>query len=522
MEKDNNISKDVTELTSEDARAFFLEEKNYVNFDLPPYFCFSELINKVQFLIQNKSLRDICKKDDSGKIVDWPKRYEDINYTFLYNKDGAYAWRPFQLIHPVLYVDLVNSITSEDGWKQITKRFKYFSSGAVKCISIPRASKDSDSHKAHQIRYWWDKIEQQSIKMALEYDYVFATDITNCYGSIYTHSIDWALCDGGKNEAKQNKYNNIKNTIGSVIDEKIEGMNYGQTNGIPQGSSLMDFIAEIVLGYADMELTDLLNLDTNIFGKDYKILRYRDDYRIFVKDPVLGKEILKHLNKVLSDFGLKMNPCKTSENDDLILSSIKKEKLERIFISPEKQSYQKEALRIYQLSKKYPNSGLLSTELSLFYDRIENLRAIRSSNIEVLIAMFVMTAYHSPKVINWVAAILSLLLEAIIDIEERRDIIVKIHEKFKTIPNSSLIDVWLQRIAAPLGVHILYNDKLTKIATNEIKNSDIWKSDWMIQDVYDTVNSVEISRLNKDIRDRKIPRIIPRTEVQLFKLVYGD
>jgi hypothetical protein len=29
----------------------------------------------------------------------------------------------------------------------------------------------------------------------------------------------------------------------------MQGMNYGQTNGIPQGSVLMDFIAEMVLGF---------------------------------------------------------------------------------------------------------------------------------------------------------------------------------------------------------------------------------------------------------------------------------
>ena len=35
-------------------------------------------------------------------------------------------------------------------------------------------------------------------------------------------------------------------------------MSYGQTNGIPQGTILMDFIAEMVLGYADYLLTERL------------------------------------------------------------------------------------------------------------------------------------------------------------------------------------------------------------------------------------------------------------------------
>ncbi len=384
----------------------------------------------MSLIIGNKELGDICKKNTEGK-PDWPKFYEKVNYLFLDNKDGAYAWRPLQLIHPVLYVDLVNIITKENNWNQIIKRFNDFSKSSVDCISIPLTSQDNNSHKSHQVRHWWEKIEQASLKISLEYEYVFATDIANCYGSIYSHSIDWALCEGGKDEAKQNKYNGIKNTIGAIIDTRIEGMNYGQTNGIPQGSSLMDFIAEIVLGYTDLEFTNSLKNDPKIQGQNFKILRYRDDYRIFVKDPVVGKEILKHLNTVLSDFGMKMNPCKTSENDDVILSSIKKEKLERIFFAPTMQNYQKEALRIYQLSKKYPNSGLLSTELSIYYDRIENLKSIKNTNIDVLVSIFTAIAFTSPKTINWVSSILSLLLEMLKDFDYRKKIIEKIHEKFK-------------------------------------------------------------------------------------------
>ena len=43
--------------------------------------------------------------------------------------------------------------------------------------------------------------------------------------------------------------------IGNRIDTMIQSMSYGQTNGIPQGSILMDFIAEMVLGYSDLLLS---------------------------------------------------------------------------------------------------------------------------------------------------------------------------------------------------------------------------------------------------------------------------
>jgi hypothetical protein len=43
--------------------------------------------------------------------------------------------------------------------------------------------------------------------------------------------------------AKRNRSD--KKSIGNIIDTAMQGMNYGQTNGIPQGSVLMDFIAEM-------------------------------------------------------------------------------------------------------------------------------------------------------------------------------------------------------------------------------------------------------------------------------------
>jgi hypothetical protein len=55
-------------------------------------------------------------------------------------------------------------------------------------------------------------------------------------------------------------------------------MRHGQTNGIPQGSVLMDFIAEMVLGYADTLITK--KLKEIKCDKDYQILRYRDDFKI--------------------------------------------------------------------------------------------------------------------------------------------------------------------------------------------------------------------------------------------------
>ncbi|MFN2260665.1 MAG: hypothetical protein ABR595_01185, partial [Psychroflexus sp.] len=40
---------------------------------------------------------------------------------------------------------------------------------------------------------------------------------------------------------------------------------------------------------------------------DYKILRYRDDYRIFANDSYEVEQITKELSEILSEIGLQIN-----------------------------------------------------------------------------------------------------------------------------------------------------------------------------------------------------------------------
>lgn len=49
------------------------------------------------------------------------KERDDLNYTLIINKDGNYSWRPLVLLHPILYVDLVNCLTKEDHWEELKR-----------------------------------------------------------------------------------------------------------------------------------------------------------------------------------------------------------------------------------------------------------------------------------------------------------------------------------------------------------------------------------------------------------------
>lgn len=300
------------DMTSTQARAFLLKPESYCTVDLPDYLQFGGILTAVAKLLRTKPLSELRK--------DSPRKHEDVNYAMLSNKDGRHAWRPFQLIHPAMYVSLVNRITEKSHWATIRKRFAEFAAiDTIECLSIPAKSLSKQKDQAEQILQWWQGIEQGSIELALDYQFVLHADITDCYAAIYTHSIAWAL--HGRDVAKAKR--NDKTLIGNLIDARIQDMRHGQTNGIPQGSVLMNLIAEMVLGYADLQLSNRLQA---LGITDYRILRYRDDYRIFVNNPQLGETILKALTEVMIELGLKLNAAKTTGSQSVVSGSLKADK----------------------------------------------------------------------------------------------------------------------------------------------------------------------------------------------------
>ena len=172
----------VLSMTDDEARSFFLESNSYCNFDLPPYFEFNQLLTKL-----DKCIRD---NDQIYSKPNIPSKCTDINHTILNNKDGRLAWRPLQLIHPALYVSLVHKLTESSSWNIILKRFAFFHKNPkIRCLSIPVKSSSIQRNKAHQVLQWWEKVEQASIELSLEYEFLAHADIADCYSSIYTHSI---------------------------------------------------------------------------------------------------------------------------------------------------------------------------------------------------------------------------------------------------------------------------------------------------------------------------------------------
>lgn len=487
----------ILEMTHEEAADFLLKPESYCSLDLPDYIDFGPILSATRNELAGVSLSSAKKSGNA------PRDEAGVNYTLYTNKDGRYAWRPFQINHPAIHVSLVQTMTTPEAWKAIADRFAAFSAlPRTECLSIPVESTADRNDQAEQISHWWQGVEQRAIELSLEYQFVLHADITDCYGSIYTHSIPWALHTRPVAKAKRKRVE----LLGNEIDGVIQDMREGQTNGIPQGSVVMDFIAEMVLGYADEILAERLSAAK---VTDYHILRYRDDYRIFVNNPELGEVILRVLTEVLLDLGLKLNGSKTSHAKPVIPAALKPDKWAWLLHKQRDRNLQKHLLVIHAHATAHPNAGSLMSAISTLHKRIMRAKKIEQPLPMIAIALDI--AYHSPRVFPLCAAVISRLLQELDSEETRVKILNMILGRIRTLPNVGSMEVWLQRLGYPIKAHLEYKERLCEIVRSP--GESLWNNQWIS-------SAALIKALGTDIVDRealgKLNPIVQPEEVDLF------
>ena len=489
----------VLELSSTDARSHFLKGSSYFNGDFPKYIGFEPILQAVAAVLGGGSYNDFKKSR--------PHNLPNVNYSFTANKDGRLAWRPLELIHPAIYVSIVNAITEEANWTTIKARMAEFEGGAVECCSAPVVSTNHQSDVATQVKGWWLAVEQRSLANSLEYSHLLHTDVTDCYGALYTHSIPWAL--HGLSIAKAGK--NKDSLIGNILDSHIQAGRYGQTNGISQGSVLMDFIAEIVLGYVDSLInTELGNVS------DVKILRFRDDYRIFSNTQERAEEVLKTVSDKLRTVGMRLGVSKTIACRNVIEGSIKPDKLAGIELqdlgTANAKTIQKQLLRLHAFGQRYPNSGALKRLVSEFHSNISTQKEC-PDDLSVQVAVATDIAHSSPSTFPAVAGILSHLISLAPE-NEKPVLWARVREKMARIPYNGYLEVWLQRVIKPkaLGLTFESNEPLCQIV-NGLKPT-LWDCSWISSTQLKT--AIDVSDIV--LADAsEATEVIQPEEVELFK-----
>jgi len=427
--------KRLIDFSNDEAKVHFLKGSSYFNVDLPQYISFEPILGQVATVLNGGNYTQF-KASNPGDLP-------NVNYNFIANKDGKFAWRPYELIHPAIYVSLVNAICEEANWESIRTRLSKFEDGVVDYCSAPVMSVDHQTDVATQMKSWWQNVEQRSLTYSLEFSHLLHTDVTDCYGSLYTHSISWAL--HGIDEAKKNKGKN--SLLGNKIDSHIQSSRYGQTNGISQGSVLMDFVAEIVLGYVDERINRELG-----DSRDIRILRYRDDYRIFANSDERVEAVLKIVSDKLRSVGMKLGVSKTFSCRNVIEGSIKPDKLAGIELqdlgNENAKTMQKQLMRLHSFGQRFPNSGALRRLVSEFHSRVSQ-QTDAPDDLEVQVAIATDIAFVSPSTFPAVAGILSRLISLAPSLKKVRD-------KMARVPYNGYLEIWLQRVTQPKAVGIKF------------------------------------------------------------------
>lgn len=521
--KTRKPSQDVLSLSSKEAQEYFLLSSSYCNsVNLPRYIDFGKLLSFIKEQVGEKSLTEICCKkpteplvqDECSKNIVSPKFIKKASYTFFINKEGKNFYRPITLVNPYVYYFLVRDLTKEKNWTQIKNRFKELENKRCTVYSHPVWAEDKQKTN---IAEWWRNVEQQSILLSINYKYMLVTDIADCYPSIYTHSIAWALM--GKENAKGNR----KNGLGNQIDQYIQAMQYGQTNGLPQGNEVSNLLAELILAYADNELCSKLS-EENI--KDYRIVRYRDDYRIFSNNKDELDKIMVHLQEVLSDLNFQLNKAKTRWSENIIETAVKQDKLEH-FLSPkapikdgEKTTFsqmQEELMYILLFSKKHQNPGTVVKLLGKLCDRIKDRPVVEylpSDKLCVLTAIVLEIAIHNPRTYDLAISIFSIFANNLKGKKGKIEFIRGVRTKFANTPNMVFIDLWLQRIVvgAKLKGDFGFENPLCKIVEGK-KDVVLWDNSWLKEDY---VKDFPLDCLCDDEKKNECSPIINADEVCVF------
>lgn len=495
----NPILKKLLDLTANEAKKHFLKGSSYFNGDFPDYISFEPILAEVSAELKGGIFA-------SHKASN-PELISDVNYSFVANKDGRFAWRPYELMHPVIYVSLVNLLCSDQNWPEVTERLAAFENGVVTCCSSPVISVDDQKDQAAQVRNWWQAVEQRSLEYSLEFSHVLHTDVTDCYGALYTHSIAWALhgLDVAKGARGQG------GLLGDKLDATIRAGRYGQTNGISQGSVLMDFIAELVLGYVDELITSAISGED-----DFRILRYRDDYRIFTNSDVRAQEILKVISDELRKVGMRLGAAKTILNANVIEGSIKPDKLAGIELQDlgvsNAKTLQKQLLRLHTFGRRFPNSGALRRLIGELHTKVIEQK-VQPEDLEVQVAIAVDIAVVSPLTFPAVAGILSHMI-SLSPSESKGKLWNRVYEKMRKVPYNGYLEVWLQRVTKPeaVGIEYISNEKLCRIVNGETVS--LWDSSWVAnKKLVAALDSTKI--VVKDAADT--PEVMTPQEVELFK-----
>ncbi len=151
-------------------------------------------------------------------------------------------------------------------------------------------------------------------------------DVQNCFDSIYTHSIAWAI-NGGVDIYKDTFKGKCDGSVGVLWDKMMQEMNYNETNGIVIGPECSRIFAEVIMQYVDQMVEQQLLIKGYRNKVDYECYRYVDDYFFFYNSEAVKVDAEQLFQMYLKEFKLSLSQEKNKTFERPFVTEITKAKI---------------------------------------------------------------------------------------------------------------------------------------------------------------------------------------------------
>ncbi len=271
--------------------------------------------DKIPPFLSSESFLDFCKNPPKEfTFENKPRKY--VNYENMRNINIP---RILAIPHPIAYRNQCKVL--KDNWDKLLVHFKDKTKNNKHKISRIHIRKIDNSLKIFETCYQdMDEIDlddypslmvnhlfEMNHKNFCTDDYpqpelmigkrfIVKADISNCFPSVYSHSIPWALV--GKSSAKATMTNDSE--WYNKIDKVIRNQKEAETHGILIGPHSSNLVSEIVLVCVD-----------RVLSEKYDYIRNIDDYDCYVETYNKAEDFLIDLSSELKKFNLVLNHKKT-------------------------------------------------------------------------------------------------------------------------------------------------------------------------------------------------------------------
>jgi len=260
-------------------------------------FVLKSLLQKSFFPVQKKNREELppifnsesFTKDvavELNKIASRKGGYDQVEYKGTRFNN---VHRVFSIPHPKPYAQLATFCSEH--WDDINYICKNKNS-----LIVPKMHDDGRLVIMDYESSWIKS--RRKIRLSSNKKFVVHTDISNCFSSIYSHAIPWALV--GHSQAKKNKH--LSKEWFNQIDQSQQSSKRCETQGLAIGPATSNILSEIILAKVDEELSA------------FNYVRFIDDYTCYCKTYEECEKFIQCLSRALNRYGLTLNIKKTSIN----------------------------------------------------------------------------------------------------------------------------------------------------------------------------------------------------------------